>query len=134
MTTHPQKITFGKNAKMRASGVRDVLIHCRIIAAITSRSVPTAGRITLRCGYRTRLRLHRLRQARRGSAAKVPSSARFFDPIVLPIGRRLLTLRDAATETPRFDATARRARALQLRRETPLSDEWFRAHTAPVRC
>src|SRR5262245_12407172 len=27
-----------------------------------------------------------------------------------------------------------RARALQLRGETPLSDEWLRAHTAPVRC
>jgi hypothetical protein len=30
MTTYPQKITFGE---MRVSGVRDVLIYCRITAA-----------------------------------------------------------------------------------------------------
>jgi hypothetical protein len=62
-----------------------------------------------RRGWRSwrRAGLHRLRQTWRGSAGEVsagshgywlvPWSARFVDPIILPDGRKLKTLRDAAT-------------------------------------
>jgi hypothetical protein len=104
--TYPQKITFGE---LRESGVRDVLIYCRDYHCSHSTEDlrgPLAGsRPTL--GHRTALRLHRLRQTRRGNAGEVsagshghwlmPWSARFADPITLPDGRTLNTLRDAAT-------------------------------------
>ena len=100
MTTYPQMITF---EEPRESGVRTVLVFAGIIEAVLRR--PLAGSRQA-VGYRARLRL-RLRQARRRSAAEVfpgqhghrlvPWSARFVDPIVLPDGRKPMTLRDAAT-------------------------------------
>jgi len=37
VTPYPQKITF---AEMRASGIRNMLIYCRDVAATTSGSTP----------------------------------------------------------------------------------------------
>jgi hypothetical protein len=76
--------------------------------------------VTAAIGHRTGLRLHRLRQTWRGGAAEVfpgqhghrlvPWSARFVDPIILPDGRKLETLRDAAaylTELPQAEHDAK---------------------------
>jgi hypothetical protein len=69
MTNYQQKITFGE---LRAAGVRDVLVYCRTIVAAMSKSPPMAGLTTRQyVGHRARLRLYRLRQARRGGAAEV---------------------------------------------------------------
>jgi hypothetical protein len=67
MTTYPQKINFGE---MRASGVRGVLIYCRDhrCSHHVEISADLAGlRTAVR--HRAGLRLHRLRQARRGCQA-----------------------------------------------------------------
>ena len=70
MTLYPQKITFGE---MRASGVRDVLVYCRDHRCshhirISADRWPDHFRLS---DIEARFRLHRLRQARRGSAAEV---------------------------------------------------------------
>ena len=60
----PPKITFGE---LRESGVRDVLIYCRDHRC--SHYLQRRPRPALQ--YRTRLRLHHPRQARRGCQAAV---------------------------------------------------------------
>ena len=143
MTAPPrQKITFGE---MRASGVRGLLIYCSDFRCPIRRPLAaTAGR--MRSGCRTSSRASPVRLAGRVERMSGPIGTRpkrmpdwsrpFDDPIPLPRGRQLITLRDAAEYITRV-AQGRARRPGMAGRDGSAATccrAWRPDHVRPDRC